>query len=382
MARKRKYKTKKLQKLLEEGIPVEKQRPWSDLPTDLLKLIETNLTLEDSIRFSYVCKNWNSLDRSHRVINQTPILLFHPINDDAICEFFDPSQRKSYFHQVPELLNAVIYSSKDDWLLVSNNILGIYLLNPFTNSKIDLPYFDPEQFQELEVTLSCAPTSPAFMVFAIRDTYPDTLPGVTINIWHFGDSQWTTINHFYQDELLQFAVYGLTPFFCNGLFYCLNTHNFNMIGVFDPKEYTWSILPVPPPMPIRFTDLNYMWRAVFMAEFKGELLFVHMLYPRNPNIFKLDLYENRWVEIRSLEGETLFVSEACSLLESEIPRISRNNVYLPRIHRYGNRCYSYSLEDSRYYPIRYWPNWTRFEDFDVVWIRSPKMTQPLIEEHD
>ncbi|XP_042521061.1 F-box/kelch-repeat protein At1g57790-like [Macadamia integrifolia] len=373
----RSKKTRKLQKRVEEKesakrrILVEEQRPWSDLPTELLMLVESSLSLEDSIRFSCVCKNWHSLHRSHRVVNQSPLLLF-PQLDDGLCEFFDPSQRKSYFRHIPELVNAVICCSKDGWLLLSK-IDGISLLNPLTKSKIDLPYFDPYQFDELEVTLSCGPTSPGCMVFAIGDTNPD----VSISIWHYGDAQWTNIN--FQNDL-HFPVCGSTPVFCGGLFYCLNNFSFNMVGVFDPKEYTWSILTVP--QPIQYIRRRYQWRAVYMAECKGELLFVHILYPAKPTIFKLDLSEMRWIEIRSLDGETLFVSGACSLSESEIPRILRNSVYLPRFRRYGNRCYFYSLEYCRYYPTMQCPDWKRDKLFSAVWIQPPKVTQPLFEELD
>ncbi|KAJ4976940.1 hypothetical protein NE237_002046 [Protea cynaroides] len=290
MGRKRTRKT-------EKPVRVDELRPWSEFQTELLELIMSCLCLEDIVRSSFVCKKWQYVARSLHV-----------------C-------------------------SKDGWVLFSDSIARMFLFNPFTKSRINLPYCRSFPCSYMRVALSCGATSPDCVVFAIGDD--DGFRGVSIGTFHPGDAQWTTVKYQNTDRAL-FRC-GLGPVFCNGLFYCLSELPENLVGVFDPQKHTWSILRVPPPnLPPMSFDQR---RAIHLLEFKGELLLVSVSYPDKPIIFKLDLSKMKWVEMESLNGATVFVSSHSSLSVTDVPRISRNSVYFTKPRCYGKSSYLYSLDD-------------------------------------
>ncbi|XP_043688890.1 F-box/kelch-repeat protein At1g57790-like isoform X2 [Telopea speciosissima] len=357
---------------MEKSVRVDELRPWSDLPIELLELIVSHLCVEDNVRLSCVCKKYRSL----RVVNQSPWLLFSPSiggRKGGIIKYFDPSQGKFYFEET-ELRNAFIQCSKDGWVLFCELATSLFLLNPFTKSRIDLP-FDcslPIWFfgSKFKFALSCAPTSPDSVVFAIGN-YDIHRQGVFICVYHPGDAKWTNVK--YQNTDGAIFCCGDGPVFCNGLFYCLSESSDNLVGVFDPQKHTWSILPVPSP------NLSIdQQRAKHLVEFKGKLLLVSVSYPDKPFIFKLDLTNMKWVEMDSLNGVTVFVSSLSSLSVTDVPSVSRNSVYFSKQRYRGKSSYLYSLEDCLYHPAKQWHEARKIPK--AAWIEPPKMSHLLFEE--
>ncbi|KAJ4975722.1 hypothetical protein NE237_000828 [Protea cynaroides] len=277
---------------------------------------------------------------------------------------------KFYFDDIPELKATRIHCSKDGWLLFSQLSDVMFLFNPFTDSFIDLPNYIIYRYS-LRVALSCAPTSPDSIIFAIGIGTEDGYGGVLIGIFQSGDARWTTLNYQNTDGV-KFRC-GVGPVFCNGLFYCLSEFHDKLVGVFDPQKHTWSILPVPPPNlpPMQF-------RAIHMVEVKGELLLVFVSYPNKTLIFKLDLSEMKWVETESLNGATVFVSSHSSLSATDAPRISRNSVYFSKYRCYGKSSYFYSFDDCRFHPANQRHEVPGIEK--AIWIEPPKMSHLLFEE--
>ncbi|XP_043688886.1 F-box/kelch-repeat protein At1g57790-like isoform X3 [Telopea speciosissima] len=365
---------RKRESTIEKPVRVDELRPWSELPTELLELIVSCLCIEDNVRFSCVCKKWQYVSHSLCVVNQSPWLLFSPA-EDGLIKFFDPSQGKFYFDEIPELKATFILCSKDGWVLFSAFGYGIFLYNPFTQSIIDLPCYIIYQFSTVRVALSCAPTSPDCVVFAVEtDTSCFGSQGVSIRICHPGDAQWTTFQYQITDG--EPFCCGDCPVFCNGLFYCLNETSDISVGVFDPQKHTLSVLSLPSlNLPRLSCD---RWRPKYMAEFKGDLLLVCVSYPDKPIIFKLELSKMKWVEMKSLNGATVFVSTHSSLVVTNVPRISSNSVYFSKPVCYGKSSYLYCLDDCRYHPTRQWCEGQFFQK--SVWIRPPKMTHLLFDE--
>ncbi|KAJ4977149.1 hypothetical protein NE237_002255 [Protea cynaroides] len=165
---------------------VDELRPWSELHTELLELIMSRLCIEDVVRLSFVCKNWLYVAHSLHVINQSPLLLFFFPLKNGKFKFFDPSQGKFYFDEFPELRYLYIDCSKDGRLLFSGSMDCMFLFNPFTKSKINLPYCRSFPCSYMRVALSCGATSPDCVVFAIEDV--DEFRGVSIGICRPGDA--------------------------------------------------------------------------------------------------------------------------------------------------------------------------------------------------
>ncbi|XP_043688888.1 F-box/kelch-repeat protein At1g57790-like isoform X5 [Telopea speciosissima] len=311
------------------------------------------------------------------VVNQSPWLLFPPA-PPCLIKFFDPALGKFYFDEIPKLRLADFYCSKDGWVLFCS--FDMFLFNPFTKSKMDLPDYRFFECKAVKVALSCVPTSPDCVVFAIEvsgyyvNDEGDSSQGVSIRICHPGDAQWTTFQYQITDG--EPFCCGDCPVFCNGLFYCLNETSDISVGVFDPQKHTLSVLSLPSlNLPRLSCD---RWRPKYMAEFKGDLLLVCVSYPDKPIIFKLELSKMKWVEMKSLNGATVFVSTHSSLVVTNVPRISSNSVYFSKPVCYGKSSYLYCLDDCRYHPTRQWCEGQFFQK--SVWIRPPKMTHLLFDE--
>ncbi|XP_042496541.1 F-box/kelch-repeat protein At1g57790-like isoform X2 [Macadamia integrifolia] len=313
----------------EKPVRVDKLRPWSELPTELLEIIVSCLCDEDNVRLSCVCKNF----RSFRAVNQSPWLMFSPAiggRKGYIIKFFDPSQGKFYFDENIKLSNTFFQCSKDGWVLFSILVAKLFFFNPFTKSRINLPFH--------------------------------------------GDADWTILKYQNTDGAL--FKCGDGPVFCNGLFYCLSEFSDNLVGTFDPQNHTWSILPVPSPN-IPFLSLDQR-RAKHLVESKGKLLLVCISYPENPIVFRLDLTKMKWVEMDSLNGVTVFVSSLSSVSATDVPNVSRNSIYFSKNRFRGKSSYFYSLDDCKYHPAKQWHEARKIPK--AGWVQPPKMTHPLFEE--
>ncbi|XWS66664.1 hypothetical protein CRYUN_Cryun05aG0220000 [Craigia yunnanensis] len=315
----------------EDGKERLEVQTWSDLPVELLELIMSHLTLEDNIRASAVCKRWHKVAISVRVVNQSPWLMYFPKYGN-FYEFYDPSERKTYSVELPELHGSVTL--------------------------------------KMIVAFSCAPTSTSFLVFTIKHISPTIF---AISMCHPGASEWATVN--YQNRLPLFSSLWYKLVFCSGIFYCLSRTGW--LGVYDPLECTWNALAVPPPRcPENFFAKNW-WNGKFMAEHNGDILVIYTC-SENPIIFKLDQSEMVWEEMQSLDGVTVFASFLSSHSRTDLPGIMRNSVYFSKVRFFGKRCLSYSLDDCRYYPCKQYYDWGEQDPFGNIWIEPPQDASSFI----
>ncbi|GFY97837.1 hypothetical protein Acr_12g0003780 [Actinidia rufa] len=103
----------------------EEQQTWSELPTELLELIMSHLTLKENICASAVCKKWLSVAISVRVVNRSPWIMYFPKSGN-LYEFYDPAQRKTYSLTLPQLQCSRVCYTKDGAIPVSNVMIGEY----------------------------------------------------------------------------------------------------------------------------------------------------------------------------------------------------------------------------------------------------------------
>ncbi|KAF8395790.1 hypothetical protein HHK36_019741 [Tetracentron sinense] len=280
-------KVKDTQKAIIREDGVEKTevegRAWSEFPNDLLKLITRHLLLVDYMQFSLVCKTWrlaalptkwnNALIESS---TQCPWLMsIH--TEMGKCSFFDPTSSMYYFMDIPDLSGATICFSKDGWLLMSRE-------------------------------------------------------WIEIGVRRRGDKSWTVFN---LDSNLHFLTSFNNPVFYNGSFYCLGQDG--NLGVFDPNEGEFNILPNPQKPCISA-------RQNFLVECNGDLLSVFVGHlAKWVRIFRLDRSIMVWKETKCLEDHTLFISRVASLTKTEMTKKwgMENKVYFPRFR--GKEGVSYTL---------------------------------------
>lgn len=342
----------------------KKVKAWSDLPHELLELIFSHLTLHDNIRASAVCKGWHAVATSIRVVNQSPWILYFPKYGN-IYEFYNPSNREACSLELPELQGSRVCYTKDGWLLLYRHSGHcIFFFNPFTREELKLPRFD---LTYRMVAFSCAPTSLDCVVFSMKHVGPTV---VGISTCKPGATKWTTVN--YPNTVPFMCSIWNKLVFCDGVFYCLSLTG--RLGVFDPKEQTWRVLLVPPPKcpsPSSFLTKNW-WKGIFMAEHRGDLLVIYTFCSPDPSVFRLDQRNMAWEEVKSLDEMTLFVSFLTSHSRTNVPAISTNSIYFPKVRFYGRRCISYSLSRMRYYPCKRHYDWGDQDPSEGIWIEPPK----------
>lgn len=108
-----------------------------------------------------------------------------------------------------------------------------------------------------------------------------------------------------------------------------------------------------------------------MAENKGDIFVIYTCYSENPIIYKLDQENKEWVEMKTLEGVTLFASFLSSHARTDLLGMMRNCVYFSKVRFYGKRCISYSLDHKRYYPRKQCHDWGEQDPFESIWVDPP-----------
>ncbi|KAH6830547.1 hypothetical protein C2S53_010465 [Perilla frutescens var. hirtella] len=367
MAGRRRKKMKLLVETIRDNRKVSKGQPdeqqtHSELPIELLELILSRLSLRDNVRASAVCRGWLSVAVSVRMANKSPWLMFFPKFGD-LYEFYDPSQRKTYWLELPELNGSRICYAKDGWLLLyTPRTQSVFFCCPYTGELINLPSL--ELMYQI-VAFSAAPTCSSCILFTVKHVNPTV---VAVSTCRPGATEWTTVN--YQNRLPFVSSIWNKLVFCKGLFYCLSLTGW--LGVYDPAKSTWAVHSVPPPKcPENFFVKNW-WKGKFMAEHNGDIFVIYTCSAVNPMIYKLDQTNKVWVEMESLGGMTLFANFLSSHARIDLLGTMRNNVYFSKVRFYGKRCVSYSLENGRYYPRKQRYDWGEQDPFESIWIEPPE----------
>ncbi|KAI3447458.1 hypothetical protein Pfo_004123 [Paulownia fortunei] len=364
--RRRKKKLKSLAETVKDNRRVSsgpgEQHAQSDLPTELLELILSQLTLRDNIRASAVCKRWLAVAISVRKAGKPPWLMFFPKFGD-LYEFYDPSQRKIYCLQFPELRGSTICYAKDRWLLLFRpRTCRIFFFCPYTRELIKLPKL---QLAHQVVAFSAAPTSPSCILFTVEHV---TATVIAVSTCRPGATEWATVN--YQSHLPFFSSMWNKLVFCKGLFYCLSLTGW--LGVYNPDKSTWTVHSVPPPKCMEYFSVENRWRGKFMAEHNGDIFVVCTRAVVNPIIYKLDQTNKVWVEMECLGGMTLFANFLSSHARTDIIGKMRNNIYFSKVLFYGKRCVTYSPDDGRYYPRKQYYDWEEQDPSESIWIEPPE----------
>lgn len=342
---------------------------WSDLPPELLEKVFSPLNLIENVRASAVCKQWHRVAVSSRVVNLPPWIMYFPKNGE-VYKFYDPYTRKSYAVELKELSQYRVCSSKNGWLLVCGTGRSTAFFNPFTREMIKLPNLS---MTYQIVAFSCAPTDPSCVVFAIKHISPNV---VTISTCFPGAEAWSTAN--YENQMPFVSSIWNKLVFSGGLFFCLSLTGW--LGVFNPKERTWNVLVVPPPMcPENFYTGH--WWGRFLADHNGKLLVVYTCCTYNPVIFKLDRSTLEWESVQSLDDVTLFAGYLSTHSRTDLPGEMRNSIFFSKVRFFGKRCVSYSLRQQRYFPRKQCHDWGEQEQFESVWIDQPKDLSSFFQEH-
>ncbi|CAK9147201.1 unnamed protein product [Ilex paraguariensis] len=211
----------------------EQERPWCDLPLDLLSLIISNLFAGDCSAFNMVCKSWRPITPAIRPLPppigsphcQSPCLLFFQRSSHK-CKLFHPLYNDFYHMELPEILDAKMRFSKYGWLLMSREDLSVFFFNLSTKVTIELPKM-PSPFGFATMCFTSPPTSLDCAVVGFNG-----IGIIEISIIRRGEDSWTT--HEFSKTREEFYFSDCNPVFHKRMFYCLGVNG--NVGIFDPRD--------------------------------------------------------------------------------------------------------------------------------------------------
>ncbi|CAN6813535.1 unnamed protein product, partial [Brassica oleracea var. botrytis] len=264
------------------------------LSSDLLAVVLSRLALKDNIRSSAVCKTWGEIAASVRV-RLPPCWLMYLDQCRNSYGFFDPVEKKKKktkaVMNLPELSKA--------------SHVRLFFFNPFTRERVDLPVFDTFLLIQVRFAFSCAPIKKSCVVFGITRASVSRRK-VKISTWHPGASTTWVKEDFpnpFPCDLLDAINVVYTR--DDGLFYMSLGI---ALGVFDPSERTWNLVPLLQPIP-RFERRTMRW----ITEYKGEIFLVDASSVK-PVVYRLNWSKSVWEKKETLDGCSIFVSDGSCVM--------------------------------------------------------------------
>ncbi|KAM7267364.1 hypothetical protein ACFE04_009530 [Oxalis oulophora] len=322
---------------------------WADIPTYILFSVCKRFVYEDLIAVTRVCKSWRS--QCNQIIPgfspNVPWLMLSEedntgiSNTNAMRNFFNLSTRQIFNLNLPHTINRKCFGVGFGWLLTIDIHLQVQLFHPFTRRTLNLPRystfkeFDPRYHDDLnepsEIQFFKAVASADPWDHKIQDLNQDCVIMTTYGFGQayakLGDKTWTNIEmqHAYYYE----GVYHKTQYFV----VCVNfLHVGNIVGHQVPSAIKIAQLPIHL---ARYThkylvesagELLVVFRSIGGVlndpNYTGEILEGAMETPYETTSFDVarlvkgvhssGKYEYKFVEIKTLGGQALFVGDNAS----------------------------------------------------------------------
>ncbi|XP_070021712.1 F-box protein At2g26160-like [Nicotiana sylvestris] len=333
---------------------------WSKLPVDLLGLIASRLHfVEDWVRFGGVCKSWRTgiLQNGNSLCSFLPWLMLPQRTHESSRTFYSPFKCKSYDICLSGVLDKRCWGSSHGWLVTLGANFDMHLLNPLSGVQILLPPLNKCQnlntlictgksFRDSfvsKVILSASPSSSDCVIFAL---YSDN--------WKMafakpGDVAWTPLS----------SIRGhVDDAICHdGKFYAIDT--FGEVLIWDFAGFFLKKIAFTPS---RDMD-NLVYVTTYLVELEGQIYAVmRLLFDTRITdtpclstwsfkIYKLDVYNEKWEEVKSLGDWSIFVGSnhsfsisCCAYPECESNCIfftdDFSGVYYNAVHGYDMGTYN------------------------------------------
>ncbi|ONK65990.1 uncharacterized protein A4U43_C06F3050 [Asparagus officinalis] len=307
---------------------LEKLRPWSHLPLDIMDSIARYSSIGDIIRLGSVCKSWRPIsDSVGSQVKSWPKLMYLLCSEGRF-KLFDPLEEKIDDADDGVNVNGFLglSFSKDGWVVATDDSSCMFIMNMFVDSEIvELPFpLDLPNYSFDGVTFSYVPTSSDFMMLGISGTLMrESL--VHICLWRNGE--WTSKFH---ESILPFLVGCSNPVFHGGVLYFLGREG--NLGVFHPEEETWTVLDKPKPLFLRRRNMNQPHDCYLVESAKNkELMSVFVFNEgKRVTVWRLDKSRMAWRNVQDLGDEMIFVDVKSSISVVSPSKGTANRIYLPR----------------------------------------------------
>lgn len=321
-----------------------------ELPVELQESIAKRVPVgQDYMNFRAVCRTWRSIAPPCRwrynastTIPYPWLVLFQ--REKETFNFRDPRDNGAYYLTItaPELSSdCVIWFAKDDYLLVSQGERSIFVFEPLTNKRIQLP--DMAEYSCMSSI--CVSTSPIhsenWVIFGFESSYPGS---IFIYFLCSGRKKWVEEE---VDNERPFRASRISPVYLDGSFYCLGQDG--SLGVFkqiQPAGFSWKIFSNAQQLKFPSTPC---WNFLVSVDEEGLLLSVFVGNSGDwVHVYKRDKLESEWVKLSSLGHLMLFVNETSSLAVEAKEETMSNKIYFPFFTKSKGNNLFYSLESGKF----------------------------------
>lgn len=284
------------------------------------------------------------------VLQPYPWLLISDGKDQERQTFFSISEDRFYTRTIPEMRNKVIiYTCNNGWLVLRDlNSMNVCLLNPTSKETVQLPPLEDDDIDEYTCILSSSPSN-----------HNHQCQVVFINtkcMFYFcqlGDSKFD--KRVFETEMPLGRIHMTGATFFGGKIYFIVSLGLAIYPLFIAEFVDTEV---------RFTKLgieeyhdqspqDIINFRLYLIESCGEILLLQKMmfgiYRRNVLgflVFRMDLLENKWVQVKNIGERTIFLSRSGSSIStcSIVAGVKQNAIYFTKAaDRY---LYVFDLEDD------------------------------------
>ncbi|KAJ4804677.1 F-box protein skip23 [Rhynchospora pubera] len=218
---------------------------WAHLPPLVLHWISDRVkSITDYVRFRAVCSPWRSasLPKPRHLPPQLPWLMFpwdsQDEEDDGIRLFYDHWESKTHKIHLPDTIGMMCRGSYRGWLFLDSQQEGaeVFLLNPLTRARIQLPSFtaadnesDEADIDIIKVTFSTELSDPDCLIIAFPLVRSSTF------CCRVGDPCWTKVLFYAIPDVFPDGTYYNERFYvlCLGVMHVVDTNKPGDMIVYD-----------------------------------------------------------------------------------------------------------------------------------------------------
>lgn len=315
-------------------------RPWADLPGDLLDVISMQLHMMDHQSFSGVCKSWRAaaLERRKEVIASHPpfIAAIRPLVRGVrltLCDIFDG---RTYRTDFPTLHGKFCSGFCGGYLMMEDLFAHdeLWLVNPFTRHELRFP-LPPVRISRAVTTCSSVPTETSIVALSVDfEKMLFYCPGfVDWVVIHLKSKRWIYLDL----AVFNKKIYALTS---EGKLWEVNPNsNFPLTPVKCDQLRWFDVMGLG-------RKFGLLRSTLHLVATEEELFVVNYLSRREPQVFKVEFEEKRWIRTRNLGDRAMFLSEVnCGIVNKPSKwggRINSVNI----LDLICNKCVAVSMKGN------------------------------------
>nr|XP_018472842.1 PREDICTED: F-box protein At2g05970-like [Raphanus sativus] len=327
----------------------KKKVNWSELCPELVRCVFERLNFTNLKRGRSVCSSWRTaLRRCVPKRNQIPWLILFPQNDNnnennsSSCVLFVPDDRDKTYKTRDlgdDFVKSSCVATYGSWLLMSYTRWNLYILNPLTGERIDLPTTDYALYQRPGDLVACLwidDRTKDYLVVCVMDCPIFTKNGN--HSWRrFGEGGYKQMVYEHTSQKLYARRYNSYP---------VKVWSFSgeePQQVFEENNY--------PPVEYAFWDflstgdeeLYLKEEELYLKEYVDSRLYiavstvsrqvlkvVNVLQKSKRWLFlvyKMHPVELTWEVVDSLGDEALIIDMGITVVAKDVPEIKRNSIY-------------------------------------------------------